>query len=151
MTSPLHIVRNARDKYLDPRWQKKRLQIMQRDNFTCQVCGATDRTLHVHHIYYTKWAEGPWDYFDEALITLCNECHELEHENMPDATEYLMSGLVSLGINTTEKLNLFADFLEAICIGRVDEEFRQLAANYLTDYWLSGRAFCQDEVDHAQD
>lgn len=25
-------------KLLDPRWQRKRLEILQRDDFTCQVC-----------------------------------------------------------------------------------------------------------------
>ena len=61
----------------DPRWQKKRLEIMQRDNFTCQHCGRTDRSLQVHHSYYLM-NNNPWEYNDESLITLCDKCHEDE-------------------------------------------------------------------------
>jgi hypothetical protein len=63
----------------DPRWQKKRLEIMQRDNFTCQHCGCTDKSLQVHHLWYSSLKK-PWEYNDESLITLCEHCHELETE-----------------------------------------------------------------------
>ena len=64
----------------DPRWQKKRLEIMQRDNFTCQYCGATDKELQVHHlVYYENMC--PWEYNGDELITLCKDCHRKAHEN----------------------------------------------------------------------
>ncbi len=56
----------------DPRWQRKRLEILNRDNFTCQNCGDNDRELHVHHCKYGKT---PLDIDDEFLITYCFECH----------------------------------------------------------------------------
>ncbi len=62
-----------------PYWQKRRLQILQRDNFTCQICGSTEKTLHVHHLHYRKDAK-IWDYPDNTLITLCEDCHRMEHE-----------------------------------------------------------------------
>lgn len=65
------------DKLKDPRWQKKRLEIMQRDNFTCQDCESAEKTLHVHHKTY-QFGKEPWDYPDENFITLCWECHESE-------------------------------------------------------------------------
>jgi hypothetical protein len=37
-------------------------------------------TLHVHHEYY-KIGLMPWEYEDEALITLCWSCHENLHNN----------------------------------------------------------------------
>ena len=52
------------DKLKSPKWQKKRLEILQRDNFTCFNCGDTERTLHVHHESYIKGKE-PWDYTKE--------------------------------------------------------------------------------------
>ena len=61
----------------DPRWQKRKTEILLRDNFTCQKCGCMDKTLHVHHIFYD--GRNPWDYEDEALITLCEDCHNKEH------------------------------------------------------------------------
>lgn len=63
------------DKLKDPRWQKMRLEIMERDGFKCRKCEAKDKTLHVHHFYYTKRAQ-PWEYNKEALVTLCEGCHE---------------------------------------------------------------------------
>ena len=67
-------------KLLDPRWQKRRLQIFERDNWACQLCGATTLTLHVHHKYYKLGAD-PWDYPDDALQTLCEPCHDNEHSD----------------------------------------------------------------------
>jgi len=63
------------EKLKDPRWQKRRLEILNRDNFTCQVCGDTKNTLHVHHKKYFK---EPWDAANWALITLCSSCHSRE-------------------------------------------------------------------------
>lgn len=37
-------------------------------------------TLHVHHKAYLKGKE-PWDYADEFLIVVCEECHERITEN----------------------------------------------------------------------
>ncbi len=38
------------------------------------------RGLHVHHLYY-KVGLKPWEYENEALITLCWKCHEETHKN----------------------------------------------------------------------
>ncbi len=59
----------------DPRWQKKRLQVLERTGFICEDCRAADKTLHVHHSYYQKGME-PWEYPDRALHGVCNGCHE---------------------------------------------------------------------------
>jgi len=61
-------------KLKDPRWQRKRLEIMERDNFECQNCGDKDTTLNVHHGYYEKGVD-PWEYPDNSLVTLCEPCH----------------------------------------------------------------------------
>ena len=47
----------------NPKWQKKRLEILSRDNFSCVVCGKgieTDTALHVHHLSYIK-GRMPWE------------------------------------------------------------------------------------------
>ncbi len=62
----------------DPRWQKKRLEIMSRDNFRCVQCENSKNTLHVHHKKY-EHGKKPWEYDDSELITLCDTCHELLH------------------------------------------------------------------------
>ena len=63
------------EKLRDPRWQRRRLEVFQRDNFTC--LGREDRnsTLHVHHRYYRRGFE-PWDYPLTAYQTPCVSCHE---------------------------------------------------------------------------
>lgn len=65
------------EKLKDPRWQKKRLEILQRDNFICCSCGDDGSTLHVHHIWYEK-NKDPWEYENDYLLTLCESCHEFE-------------------------------------------------------------------------
>lgn len=66
-------------KLRDPRWQKKRLEVLERDNWACQKCYDTKATLHVHHRYYQTGCE-PWEYRPDALVTLCEQCHEDETE-----------------------------------------------------------------------
>ena len=63
------------DKLRNPRWQKRRLQILARDAFTCALCGDTETELHVHHNRYTAYGTPPWLYDDEDLVTLCAHCH----------------------------------------------------------------------------
>jgi len=38
-------------------------------------CGATEKTLHVHHKYYEKGLK-PWEYPDTSLHCLCADCHK---------------------------------------------------------------------------
>ena len=78
----------------DARWQRKRLEIMQRDNFTCIACGRSDKdegtTLNVHHAYYEK-GKKPWEYDDDMLVTVCSECHEGRHKYINRLLKYSMS------------------------------------------------------------
>lgn len=66
------------EKLKDPRWQKKRLEVMQFNEFCCEVCGNSESPLNVHHKEYFKGFE-PWDYHIEQLSCLCESCHELHH------------------------------------------------------------------------
>lgn len=61
------------EKLLDPRWQKKRLIILERDKWTCRMCYDSETTLHIHHLSYT--GNDPWDSPDDQLTTLCKHCH----------------------------------------------------------------------------
>ncbi len=67
-------------KLRDARWQRKRLEVMKRDNWTCRSCGASGDgvTLNVHHAYYES-GRLPWDYEDESLVTWCEDCHAGRH------------------------------------------------------------------------
>lgn len=68
------------DLLKDPRWQKKRLEVFERDNWECSRCSFTESQLNVHHIEYIR-GKNPWDYDMNKLITLCNECHEDIHKH----------------------------------------------------------------------
>ena len=61
------------DSYKHPNWQRKRLEILSRDDFTCVACGDKESTLHVHHIAYDSGEV--WDVPNEYLQTLCEKCH----------------------------------------------------------------------------
>ena len=71
------------EKLKDPRWQRKRLEILERDRWTCQGCGDTKSTLHVHHCWYDPQRKTePWEYENRSLRTLCEQCHEGEREQL---------------------------------------------------------------------
>lgn len=66
------------EKLKDPRWQKKRLQILERDKWQYIDCGESLETLYVHHLAY-KYNVEPWDYPDGNYVTLCGDCHSVYH------------------------------------------------------------------------
>lgn len=66
---------NYSEKLRDPRWQKKRLKILERDEFKCCLCGDDKTELQVHHLKYNG---EPWEAKDEDLETLCKHCHAVK-------------------------------------------------------------------------
>jgi hypothetical protein len=62
------------EKLKSPKWQKKRLEILERDDFSCQNCGDSESSLHVHHTKYIANTD-PWEYENDSLVTLCEICH----------------------------------------------------------------------------
>lgn len=101
---------NYSEKLRHPNWQKKRLKILERDQFTCQVCGDNERTLHVHHIAYFG---DPWETPDRLLVTLCEVCHNEEESAMKNMQYEIIKGLRQAGFMATESLpfipKIFAD------------------------------------------
>ena len=67
--------------FRDSRWQQKRLQVMERDKWSCVSCFDCGEgvTLNVHHAYYEA-GKAPWEYPDSCLHTLCENCHKKIHE-----------------------------------------------------------------------
>jgi len=66
-----------------PHWEKKRNSILTRDGNRCRNCEGKER-LQVHHRQYHINKHGekvrPWNYANQYLITLCNNCHRIGHE-----------------------------------------------------------------------
>jgi len=80
------------DSLKHPNWQKRRLEILKRDDFTCRNCQSSDKTLNVHHI---KYKGKPWEVESKYLITLCEDCHGQEHQFRDDQIQNIVDHLES--------------------------------------------------------
>lgn len=63
------------EKLRDPRWQKKRLKVLERDRFTCCACDDKETSLQIHHLRYTTTE--PHEEPTVNLVTLCEHCHQI--------------------------------------------------------------------------
>ena len=107
-----------------PKWQEKRLKIMEEAGFECQNCGSKDDTLHVHHLYYEK-DKAPWDYPEEALQCLCENCHK-EAKGLQALLKEQIKQLAIIGGSAIEELIGYALGIQASETSEVIE---------ITSYW----------------
>jgi hypothetical protein len=63
----------------NPKWQKKRLKVLEEGGFTCEECGGKEETLNIHHKFYDN-SKMVWEYNNEDLKCLCETCHSARHE-----------------------------------------------------------------------
>jgi hypothetical protein len=87
-------IKSAYQKKLDdPRWQKKRLEILERAEWKCELCGSDSEQLQIHHRYYVANRD-PWNYPDWSLRCCCHSCHKnsqaFESKVMGDFEEFFM-------------------------------------------------------------
>jgi hypothetical protein len=104
--------------YQHPKWQKKRLQIMEQDGFRCRRCKREDANLHVHHISYAS-GKKPWEYPDSNFACLCHSCHhEIHHiiSGVKDQQKRLVENwcTMSSDFDLQDLLNLFTMM---VCLG----------------------------------
>ena len=60
-------------------WDINRLARLELDNYTCQSCGITGVSLHVHHLKdYDKLGDEDIN----SLVSLCSDCHTFQHEQL---------------------------------------------------------------------
>lgn len=110
------------DKLKQPLWQKKRLEIFQRDNWTCTKCKSVDKELHVHHLDYIEGIQ-PWEYPNDMLTTLCASCHAGEGER-PKHEKYLLQSLKMKGF-------LAMDILQLSTIIDLNDQFVSYLKNFI--------------------
>jgi hypothetical protein len=72
-------------KLKDPRWQKRRLQMLEARGWRCEQCRDDKATLHVHHLRYRG---EPWEAMDHDLRVLCERCHDIAHGKQPSIKEF---------------------------------------------------------------
>jgi 5-methylcytosine-specific restriction endonuclease McrA len=92
------------EKLRNPLWQRKRLDVFSRDNFTCTCCGNKNKELQVHHLDYIPGIE-PWEYPLDMLTTLCADCHAAENAR-PKHETYLLNSLKMKGFLVGDILRL---------------------------------------------
>lgn len=114
----------------DPRWQKKRLEILSRDKFMCQFCYDEESPLHVHHIAYFNGF--PWEIPNHLLKTLCEDCHENETIKLKSATYKLIQTLKKAGF-TAGAFDILSDSIEKSKINWDSELNCEALKLFLTD------------------
>lgn len=103
------------EKLRSPLWQKKRLEILQRDNWKCCSCGSDEKNLQVHHLVYVK-NNNPWDYDHSCLQTLCDDCHKVRQELSDKASNALRLALRDIPTERMAKVaqNIINQAMEAM-------------------------------------
>jgi 5-methylcytosine-specific restriction endonuclease McrA len=77
----IEVVINYKDEYQSKEWKIRRKQIKTRDGFKCVNCSCP-HNLQVHHTIYREGFH-IWEYEDQYLKTLCETCHQKEHDSRP--------------------------------------------------------------------
>lgn len=116
------------EKLKDPRWQKRRLEILQRAEFQCENCGDGSETLHVHHGYYRKDLE-PWEYPQESLWCLCESCHADIQRELGELHERLAFMPPHMLYEVALVLSDFADAFPYHFVVKDEERFKREAAD----------------------
>lgn len=79
-----------KEQYRHPLWQRKRLEMLEAADFTCQRCASKETHLHVHHKHYVK-GRMIWEYEKYELEVLCEPCHDEAHADKNMLQEILSS------------------------------------------------------------
>lgn len=77
-----HILSMKYDDFLlTPYWKAIAEQVKKRADYKCQICGK-NTLLNVHHRTYDN--HGMELYYQEDLICLCKDCHEIFHDKLKE-------------------------------------------------------------------
>lgn len=111
---------NYSDQLKSPKWQKKRLDILNLRGFKCEKCNCEENQLHVHHRFYLKNRKA-WEYDNDVFQVLCYICHENEHKKEEpkkfDLYDYIYEQLNNIKdddkeVIALEHLSLFNQFIK---------------------------------------
>ena len=106
---------SLKEQYEHPLWQHKKYRIYERDGFACRCCKKDcfelSSQLHCHHLYYKRDAL-IWEYDDEALVTVCGDCHSSIHSDLQKLAGIIAFKIMSGEIDVTdftERINHVTD------------------------------------------
>ena len=77
------------EKLRDPRWQRRRLQVLDKADWMCEECGDASSEMHVHHKIYRK-GRLPWGYEIWEYRALCLICHRDETQVRQELAELMI-------------------------------------------------------------
>lgn len=118
MTEPVKTMSDAtRNSYSHPKWQKFRNEVLERDNYTCVLCGSgvdDGVLLEAHHTFYREEFDPkfkPWEVDKRWVTTLCHPCHKL-NDTSTLHTQYcrVTVELRKIGF-TASDFQMFADYI----------------------------------------
>lgn len=132
---------NYTDKLKNPKWQKKRLEVLNLHGFKCEKCGCEDKELHVHHRFYIKGRE-VWQYDNDVFQVLCCDCHEKEHLKVKEINEVIpekYKNLIVLVENLNKRRGRNQEDLEML-LGTIIEDEERKDENY--DLYYLSKTYC---------
>lgn len=113
------------ERLAEPKWQRKRLEILNRDNWTCQHCGDKTTQLEIHHLEYFEGHQA-WEYDDDSLITICHKCHGEENIRFKHEA-YFLKSLKFAGF-------LAVDVLAFSCLLNRDRKFSEFIKRKVREF-----------------
>lgn len=75
-----------------PWWNAVRDYKRRREDNTCEKCGCTDKTLHIHHPNYE--IRGYEDKYIDTLQCLCEDCHKEAHNKKKEIDEEFIKSIM---------------------------------------------------------
>lgn len=75
-----------------PWWNAVRDYKRRREDNTCEKCGCTDKTLHIHHPNYE--IRGYEDKYIDTLQCLCEDCHKEAHSKKKEIDEEFIKSIM---------------------------------------------------------
>jgi len=66
-------------KLKDPRWKRKRRDLIIAAGCACEECGDKESRLQIHHKYHDH-SLAPWEYPHKAMCVLCSGCKKARRE-----------------------------------------------------------------------
>lgn len=117
----------------DPRWQKKKAEVLERADYECESCGDKTKTLHAHHRHY-EFGKEPWEYMPDDYLCLCEDCHS----ELTKATRLVKRALGRLNSGDFQRACGYIYGLHLLdepdyCVDNIDYEFAEGLADACED------------------
>ncbi len=125
--------------------------VLNRDNYTCQICGAKHTKLEVHHIRFRS--HGGSDSMDN-LVTLCKECHGKVHSGELPFDKKVQSFKHASHMNIMRKRLVELLKMEFGCVvetfgylTKFNREKLGLCKSHCMDAFVISHNFCAEPLD----